>query len=987
MILKSKIGPFFGSLAFRVPLLFIIMLLMMIGAFLWVMETEGREALEKTERQYIRQTGEATVALITEYMNKSASLALAMANTAESLPLDKKTFQQVFKHALGESSIKEFVAGGGVWPEPFAFNKDKQRHSFFWGRTSSGKLAQFQDYNEPKGMGYHNEEWYVPARYLDKGKVYWSRSYVDPYTLEPMMTATAPVYRQGVFFGVTTVDIQLSAFKALLAQQAKRFNGYAYVLDRSGTFLSFPDEKIGKRYELTNNQEKKLQYTTIKIAAETTPDLPDVHDVLDAMESMSRSNRSLTTQAERLAESSYQISLDESFRIASIMADPLAKKTIGNTFIKQIDLLNDPILKEAVTIQIFHIPDSYGKLVLVAPRRVLSEITENIIQSVLWKFTWAILASLVLGLVYLEWMLISPLRSMRDQVMNFDHSHAITGIEVGELADLANQFNQRNQQLLDLNESLADSFKDAQQATKTKSQFLANMSHEIRTPMNGILGMLDIVLRTELAEKQRHFIQIAKSSADNLLVLINDILDFSKIEAGKLDIQYIDFNIRTFLSEIISTLRHSNTENNVEIILDINNLEKNWVKGDPARIRQIFTNLIANALKFTEEGEVVIKVGLKEVPNTGLILYSSIIDTGIGIDSVHLDTLFESFSQADVSDTRQYGGTGLGLAICKQLCELMGGSISVTSELGKGSHFEFSVVLEKSEFDHKTKVKLDLADYNVLIVDDNESNRLVLDELLKIWGVNVTQCSSAHEALDALAAHRDFFDAAILDMQMPKMDGAELGVKIRSQSQYDNMPLIMMSSTGEVEEAAKFAAMGFASYLIKPVMPDDIHDALVICIDNGECFHQSKPLLTLQHIQTLRADDENEDTYIEQSKGHILLVEDNEINQEVALTLLDELGLTTKVASNGKEALEMLESTENVYDVVLMDCQMPVMDGYEATIAIRKIERYKYLPIIAMTANAMTGDKEKCIDCGMNDYMSKPIDLKVVKKKMKQWLS
>ncbi|WP_283787422.1 response regulator [Bermanella sp. WJH001] len=967
--------------------MFVIMLLLMIGAFLWVMETEGRPAIEKTERQYIRQTGEATVALLSKYMDKSASLALSMANIAESLPLDEAVFQQTFKHALNEASVKDFVAGGGIWPEPFAFDKRRSRYSFFWGRQADGPLEKFQDYNDPKGMGYHNEEWYVPARYISAGKVYWSRSYVDPYTLEPMLTATAPIYRKGKFFGVSTVDIRLSAFKDLLAQQSKRFHGYGYVLDRSGTFLSFPNDQISKRTVVTENKDKKLQYISIQEAAESTPYLPNVNDVIEAMENMSRSNRGLSERAKILSQSSYQISLDEGFRIASIMANPLAKKTIGNSFIKQINLPNDPIINRPVSIQIFHIPDSYGKLILVVPTDILNEKSESIIQSVLWAFTWAILAGLLFGLVYLEWVLIAPLRKIRDQVMQFDHSHAITGIEVGELADLANQFNNRNQQLLDLNLTLSESVKEAQKATRAKSQFLANMSHEIRTPMNGVLGMLDIVLRTDLEQKQRHFIKVAKSSAENLLVLINDILDFSKIEAGKLDIQFLDFNLKSLLSDIVSTLNHGNNESKVEIILDINELEQSWVKGDPARIRQIFTNLIANALKFTPEGEVLIKVGLKDITERGLILYGIVKDTGIGIDSSQVDTLFESFSQADVSDSRQYGGTGLGLAICKQLCELMDGSISVVSEVGKGSSFEFTVVLEKSEFDHKKQVNLDLEGYNVLIVDDNESNLLVLSELLKIWGVNVTQCSSAHEALGILTSHRDYFDAAILDMQMPKMDGAELGIKIRSQRHFDDMPLIMMSSSGDVEDAGKFSDMGFSAYLIKPVMPEDIQDALAICIENGPCLHQAKPLLTQQHIQSLRADNENESLQLENYKGNILLVEDNEINQEVALTLLDELGLNVTIAANGQEALDKLENTEVDFDLVLMDCQMPVMDGYEATLTIRKQERFKYLPIIAMTANAMTGDKEKCIECGMNDYMSKPIDLIVIKKKLKEWLN
>lgn len=958
----------------------------MIGAFLWVMEKEGRPVIEHSESQFVRQTGEATVALLSKYMEKSSSLALAMANIAESLPLDEKIFKRVFAHSLNEASISEFVAGGGIWPEPYAFNKEKERNSFFWGHNAQGQLEAFDDYNRADSQGYHHEEWYVPARYLESGQVYWSRSYVDPYTLEPMVTVTAPIFRDKRFWGVSTVDIQLLSIKGLLEQQSKRLGGYAYLLDRSGTFLSFPDDEISKRPVTTANNEQKLQYITIQKAAESTPFLPEITDSLNTLEGMSRSNRELSVRAQSLSENSYQIDLDEAFRIASIMADPLAKRTVGRSFIKQIEIDNDPILNEAVTVQIFHVPESYGKLIVVVPTRLLNEKSEAIIQSVLWGFTWVILLGLILGLIYLEWILIAPLRSMRNQVVSFDHSREITGIKVGELADLASQFNHRNKQLLGLNQSLSDAVKQAQQASQAKSQFLANMSHEIRTPMNGVLGMLDIVLRTTVSDKQKHFLNVAKSSAQNLLVLINDILDFSKIEAGKLDIQYIDFDLRKLLSEIVTNVQYTNTNKDVEIILNLNNLESNWVKGDPARIRQIFINLIANGLKFTDKGEVVIKAGLKDVPGTGYILYGSVTDTGIGIAEEETELLFKSFSQVDISNTRQYGGTGLGLAICKQLCELMGGSISVFSKIGEGSCFEFSVVLEKSEYDQKINVNKELVDYNVLIVDDNESNRLVLCELLKMWGMQVTQCNNAKEALKELKGRQDYFDIAILDMQMPEMDGAELGKRIRMQAQFDDLPLIMLSSTGEIEDAVRFSQLGFSAYLIKPVMPEDIRDAIALCIENGQALKQSKPLLTAQHIQMLRANEEPIKEAPIEVNARVLLVEDNEINQEVALNILTDLGLSVDVANNGQEALAKLEFQPQGYEIVLMDCQMPVMDGYEATRHIRKEERFKYLPIIAMTANAMTGDKEKCLECGMNDYLSKPINMEDITSKIEKWL-
>lgn len=961
------------------------MLFMMIGAFLWVMENEGRSVIKEAEQQSLRQTGEATMAQLVEYMKNAAALSLAMANTAESLPLEKELFKAVFLHSLEKNNISDFVAGGGIWPEPYAFDPKKDRSSFFWGKNEYGVLNAFEDYNDPKGLGYHEEEWYIPAKYIEAGKVYWSRSYVDPYTLEPMITATAPIYREGKFFGVSTVDIKLSALKILLAQKAKQFGGYAYVLDRSGTFLSFPDDVISKRKTLAENQTEKLQYITIQQAAESTPFLPLIDDALSIMDGISRSNSILSSTAQNLAQESYQITLNEGFRIATIMSDPLAKKVIGNSYIKQISMQNDPILKEPVYVNVYHIPELYGKLVIVVPKQLLDVKTDNIVTSVLWGFGWVIVLALVLGLVYLEWVLIAPLRNMRDQVMGFDHSHSIEGIKHGELADLAEKFNQRNKQLLNLNDSLAESVKQAQQASHTKSQFLANMSHEIRTPLNGVLGMLDIVLRKDLSTEIRHFLDVAKSSAENLLVLINDILDFSKVEAGKLEIQYIDFNLRNLLSEIVETVRHTNNQYDVEIILNLNDLESNWVKGDPARIRQIFTNLIANALKFTDHGEVVIKVGLKDIPNMGFILYGSVTDTGIGISDDKIQDLFESFSQVDISTTRKYGGTGLGLAICKQLCELMNGSISVSSKIGSGSRFEFTVLLEKSEFDFKAKPPIELADFNVLLADDNQSSRLVILELLKLWQINVTECEDGNAAYEAILSKPNYYDAVILDMDMPNMTGIEVGKKIRMKEEFDELPLIMMSSYDDIGCSESYAAAGFQAYLVKPLLPEDIRDALSLCIEKGENLQHAQPILTIQHLQALRSADNQKKLPRKIFNGEALLVEDNEINQEVAVNILSDLGLNVVVANDGLDALDKLQNGK-VYDLIFMDCQMPNLDGYEATKAIRQLESFKQIPIIAMTANALQGDKEKCLNVGMDDYLTKPINFDSVKTKVEKWL-
>jgi signal transduction histidine kinase/DNA-binding response OmpR family regulator len=538
-------------------------------------------------------------------------------------------------------------------------------------------------------------------------------------------------------------------------------------------------------------------------------------------------------------------------------------------------------------------------------------------------------------------------------------SAAATAAEAGR-SDVLSDLALRNQEL--------------QELTRLKSEFLATMSHEIRTPMNGVIGMTGLLLDTDLTAEQHDYVDTIRTSGDTLLDIINDILDFSKIEAGRVRMETIDFSPKHVTEEAVELFAEPAANKGVELILDVDPAVPHSVIGDPGRLRQILINLVGNAIKFTDSGEVVVRVQRLDTMTPGVMIRFEVADTGVGLSAEEQGRVFSTYSQIDSSTTRRHGGTGLGLAIARMLTQLMGGEIGVESEKGAGSRFWFTALFRESEIKASEPQPVGtLAGTAVAIIDDNRTNRVILERYLDSWGTRERSFESGGEALQALrnaVEEDDPFEVAIVDLMMPDMDGADVASRIRADPKLKDMVVVLLTSAGRSERPVP----GVDIELVKPVRPSQLFDVL-------QSLMASRPGHTKRRIH-------REGTGPPATRhrwARILVAEDNAANLKVAVRMVERLGYRADVAGNGSEALHALDRVP--YDAVLMDCQMPEMDGYEATREIRKAERNgRHVPIIAMTASAMAGDRERCLAAGMDDYISKPVKLHIVAAVLERWL-
>lgn len=657
---------------------------------------------------------------------------------------------------------------------------------------------------------------------------------------------------------------------------------------------------------------------------------------------------------------------------------------------------NQEFNNEVIQQQIKNIENSLNDFVNKEEKLLLKQ-KDKLFNNFGWLL-FIILSAIIIEYLWGKSKIVKPLEELNelaDQLLRGDYSKRANikiDNEVGALAETFNKMasaieqdiSEREvveQQLITSKQEMIYAKELAEEATKSKSDFLANMSHEIRTPMNVIIGMSHLALQTDLNRKQLNYVDKVHRSAESLLGIINDILDFSKIEAGKLDIENINFYLDDVLDNFVNLVGLKAEEKALELHFDIDKTVPEALIGDPLRLGQILVNLGNNAVKFTESGgEVIIHIDVKSNVNEQVLLHFSVVDTGIGMTPNQLSKLFQSFSQADSSTTRKYGGTGLGLTISKRLTELMDGEIWVKSKAGVGSSFHFTVKLgvQQGGISKCRPVSAELGALRVLIVDDNSTFREILATMLANLGFRVDQANSGPMAIEALkrSDKEDPYELLLIDWKMPQMDGVETVLNIQQSTDINNVPTVIMVTAYGREQASHAAEhIDIRGFLTKPVTSSCLSDAILYAMGKE----------VISHREFKSGQDKTKDALEKLQGATILLVEDNEMNQELAMELLSANGLVVSLAENGQIALNMLQ--EQDFDGVLMDCQMPIMDGYTATKKLRAIDKFKSLPILALTSNAMAGDREKTIDAGMNDHIAKPINVNDMFTTMAKWIT
>ena len=891
------------SIAFKVYIFILLFGFMLVSSIYIVFSTFNKHEIQEGAYGTTVITAKKINAQLETKLMRMQTLATSLANLGTTMGSNHQENKRVLKKLLDMKGYERFIAGGGIWPEPFVLDSTKERSSYFYARNKNGGLDFYNDYNEPKGSGYHHEEWYVPAKFYEEGKAYYSKSYVDPYSSQPMVTITVPMYKNKKFIGVSTVDVMLDGLQNFLKNNIEELGGYGFIVDRNNKFLSYPDDGKAK---FNNN------YITLDKLVETTPSFTKLNNTITAYSHLKLGAKCIQ-MAKYLDKQSEQIDEEESKRISLLIRDSNNKVQLSDEHITMLSIKNDPILKEDSIVISIYKPNTHWNLVIAIPSKSILTQSNRIFSNLILVITILVFISAIFLYFIMKTLIIKPIRSMIEQlntnniiVTNGDDEFALLAFwfnkktdelqEKSTILEITNEeLDTSHEELSKMNKGLEEQVykrtqeldiqtKKAQDSTRLKSQFLANMSHEIRTPMNGIIGMNHLLLKTNIDQEQKGYIQKVDTSANILLRIINDILDISKIESGKLILDKIDFSMNDVLLYVENSMNIKANEK--QLNFNIYHDDKNHILyGDSLRISQILINLIGNAVKFTHIGKVELTVEYLYNNRVKFI----VSDTGIGLTQEQIDKLFESFSQADATITRKYGGSGLGLTITKELVELMGGSIQIQSELHKGSKFIFDIELPKGDerniiqltkqddIDNLYKNIAKLDGSNILLVEDNKINQEIIVNLLKNSGINIDIADDGEIAVNKYNINKNKYELILMDLQMPIMDGLTATKIIRDTKDGQNIPIIALTANAMQEDIEATKDAGMNEHLTKPIDVEKLYTILLkyISLKNDNIIIEDMPIdnITLPNFK-----------YIDTSVGLLLLLD----NQELYIKLLND---------------------------------------------------------------------------------------------------